>query len=142
MARTKARRRPRVHRDPVPRHEQQYCSAGGWLFDVEHAHRLIRAQPRSLVLIDVQTWARLYGLDGNPKSRITPGPSFDALHALTVDLTRPLILAAVPTTSGGRCTLLIDGTHRLARGFIEGVETLPAWLLSTDETDAITRIRP
>jgi hypothetical protein len=144
MAKKRSRRKPRTARvsRTVPRHEQRMCAAGAWLFDVEHAFRLLRAKPRMPQLIEVVSWSGIHGPDGSSISPIRPGPSFDPFYAMTVDLTRPLIMATIPTPDGGSATCVIDGTHRLFRALVEGVVTLPAYVLSIAETARITRARP
>jgi len=126
---------------PVPRHEQQFALIGDLLLDVEGAFRLLRAKPRRVVRIDVETWARLYGMDGNPHSPIKVGPLFDPEHAKTADLRRPLILVTL-VVNGQDVRLICDGSHRLTRAFAEGRDSLPAWVLTAAETDAITVTRP
>lgn len=132
----------RRNASPTPRHEQQYALIGTTLFDIEQAHRILRTTRRRLVHIDVDTWARLYGMDGNPHSPIALGALFDPAHAKTANLNRPLILITL-TTSDARETLLIaDGSHRLFRAFTERRGHLPAYILTAAETRAITISRP
>ena len=126
----------------VPRHEQQYALVGDTVLDVQQAHWLLRESPRRSVRIDVTVWALLYGLDGNPASPIGVGPLFDPVHAMTTDLTRPLILATIPTGGDAETQLIIDGSHRLYRAYLEGRDSLPAHILTAAESDAITVARP
>jgi hypothetical protein len=139
QSRTKKPRQPGPGTGLVPRHEQQYALIGDLLVDVGHAYRLLRAVPRSVVRIDVNSWAGLYGLDGNPDSPIAVGPLFDPVHALTTDLTRPLILATFRVAERSFAELIVDGAHRLYHAFVEGYETLPGHILSAAETEVITR---
>ena len=127
---------------PVPRHEQQLAVIGDTVLDIEAAFRLLRARPRRTVPIDVDSWARLYGMDGSPHAPIRLGPGFDPVHAATADLRRPLILITLTIDDGDEVQLVGDGSHRLHRGFTEGHESLPAWILTAAETDAITIARP
>ena len=133
--------RPKEPR-PVPRHEQQFALIGDTLLDVEAAFRILRAAPRRLVHIDVDAWARLYGLDGNPRSPIKIGPLFDPEHARTSDLRRPLILVTFIAGDGQETSLIADGSHRLARAYSERRDSLPAWILTSAETKAITVTAP
>lgn len=145
MSRKKPRRvkkpapaaRPKGRR-PVPRHEQQFALIGDTLLDVEAAFRILHAAPRRFVRIDVDSWARLYGLDGNPRSPIKVGAVFDPEHARTADLRRPLILVTFITGDGQETSLIADGSHRLARAYSEGRDSLSAWTLTAAETKAIT----
>lgn len=130
--------KPQRDERPVPRHEQQAVAIGDMLLDVEAAFRLLRAKPRRTVRIDVAGWARLYGLDGNPYSPVHVGRLFDPAHAMTTDLRRPLILVTLSTDDGDEVELIADGSHRLYRGYSEGRDSLPAYILTAAETLAIT----
>ncbi|MBS2545510.1 hypothetical protein KGQ19_01370 [Catenulispora sp. NL8] len=129
---------------PVPRHEQQYGQVGDTLFDIEHAFQVLRTSRRRTVPIDVPSWARMYGMDDNPFAPMTLGPLFDRAHAMSTNLARPLILATIATgsTRAEDTLLIIDGSHRLYRAFVEGYDQLPALVLTEAETAAITVIRP
>lgn len=104
--------------------------------------RQVRAKPRYTVRIDVDTWARLYGMDGSPSSPIQLGPLFDFEHARTADLRRPLILVTLVVSEGDHVQLIADGSHRLYRAYAEGRDSLPAWMLTAAETEAITLAGP
>lgn len=127
---------------PVPRHEQQLAAIGDTILDIEAAHRLLRATPRPTVHIDVDTWAHLYGMDGNPHAPIQLGPSFNPAHAATADLHRPLVLATLTLPDNDEVQLIADGSHRLYRGYTQHRDTLPAWVLTAAETTAITITDP
>jgi len=127
---------------PVPRHEQQLALIGDTVLDIEAAFRLLRASPRRTVRIDVNSWAQLYGLDGNPAAPIRLGSGFDVDHAASANLRRPLILATLVLKDGDEVQLIADGSHRLYCGYTEGRDSLPAWILTAAETDAITITRP
>lgn len=122
--------------------EQQLALIGDTVLDIEAAFRLLRARPRRTVRIDVNAWARLYGMDGNPAAPIRLGPGFDLDHSATANLRRPLILATLALDDGDEVQLIADGSHRLHRGYTEGRDSLPAWILTAAETDAITVTRP
>lgn len=139
---TRSPSKPPESRRSVPRHEQQLAVIGDIVLDIEAAYRLLRARPRQTVRIDVDAWARLYGIDGNPAAPIQLGPFFDPGHAATANLRRPLILITLDLNDGEEVQLIADGSHRLYRGYIEGLDSLPAWILTTAETDAITITRP
>lgn len=63
---------------------------------------------------------------------------FDADHAKTADLRRPLILVTFTIDEGQEALLIADGSHRLARAFSEARDSLPAWILTAVETKNIT----
>ncbi|MEY9859773.1 hypothetical protein ABH935_005406 [Catenulispora sp. GAS73] len=126
----------------VPRHEQQLAVIGNTVLDIEAAFRLLRARPRDTVHIDVDAWARLYGMNGDPHAPIQLGPLFNRHHAAGADLRRPLILITLTLDNGDEVQLIADGSHRLYRGYIEGRDSLPAWILTAAETRAITLTHP
>ena len=101
-------------------------------------NRLLRAKPRNTVRIDVDAWARLYGMNGDPEAPIQLGPLFDRQHAVGADLRRTLILITLTLDDGEEVHLIADGSHRLYRGYIEDRDHLPAWILTAAETRAIT----
>ncbi len=51
-------------------------------------------------------------------------------HALTVDLTRPLLTVYFPQVGAA---MIVDGWHRVWRATQDGVETLPAHQITEDE---------
>jgi hypothetical protein len=134
--------KPSDSQQPVPLHEQQLAVIGNTVLDIEAAFRLLRTRPRRTVRIDVDAWARLYGMNGDPGAPIQLGPLFDRDHAARADLRRPLILITLTLDDGDEVQLIADGSHRLYRGYIEGRDSLPAWILTADETRAITLTRP
>jgi hypothetical protein len=118
----------------------QHFQFGPWLFNVNGARAIIEDSPREPRNLPVVQWARFYGLDsveGQTVSLFTPLPSFDRDYAMTTDLSEPLLVAALRSEEGEEFPLLIDGTHRLYRAFVEGVNELPAYLLSIEESLAI-----
>lgn len=68
-------------------------------------------------------------------------PGMDADYALTTDLSRPLLLtlfARHKAKNEEPNTLqLLDGWHRLFKALLTGVETLPAYLLTQEQADAV-----
>jgi hypothetical protein len=115
-----------------------------WLFDVTVAAFLVRAAPRPEQTLDVEPWARAYGLlpapAGSPRTipLIGPGPDFDPQYAMGTDLDNPLIIASVTTDgTGPPYPLLIDGCHRLYKAARLGREQLPCFVLTVAETLAI-----
>jgi hypothetical protein len=133
---------PARHDRPVPRHEQQLALIGDVVLDIEAAFQLLRSKPRSTVRIDVESWARTYGMDGTPDSPVRLGPLFDHEHSRTADLRRPLILATFVVAEGDEAQVIADGSHRLFRAFTEGRDSLPGWILTAAETEAITVAGP
>ncbi|WP_194923716.1 hypothetical protein [Catenulispora pinisilvae] len=92
--------------------------------------------------IDVDAWAQLYGMNGDPTAPIQVGPLFDPDHAATADLRRPLILITLTRDDGDEFQLIADGCHRLYRGYTEGRDRLPAWILTAAETRCHHRHAP
>lgn len=69
-------------------------------------------------------------------SRIYVGVGVDTAWCLTndVDLTRPVLVVTRTLPNGGATvTLMIDGYHRLYRAWHDGVETLPAIMLTPEQ---------
>ncbi|MEU1710298.1 hypothetical protein ABZ478_33895 [Streptomyces sp. NPDC005706] len=52
---------------------------------------------------------------------------------MQTDLDKPVIIATMQF-DGNPALLLIDGVHRMYRAMSEGVLTLPAYILTADET--------
>jgi hypothetical protein len=113
--------------------------------------RLLAGAPRPDRPLPVAAWARAYGLDRAPGADphtialIGPGPDFDPAYALTTDLAQPVIIATLLPAGQPPAPLLIDGAHRLYRGYAEGVAELPCQVLTAAETMAIrqpSRPRP
>lgn len=117
---------------------------GLWVFDIQEAMQVLRAAPRPPQPLPVTLWAQAYGLIPAPGTSprsiplLGPGPGFDRDYAMTTDLAKPVIIAAVPVPDGGPpAPLLIDGTHRLYKATVQGHTHLPAWSLTQAETLAI-----
>ena len=68
-------------------------------------------------------------------------PGMDADYALTTDLTRPLLLTLFARHKAEdeepNTLQLLDGWHRLFKALLTGVETLPAYLLTQEQADAV-----
>lgn len=114
------------------RQEQFYFLRWGW--DIVKARYLIAQTPHEVRGFPATEWAGRYGLDGADAAagliHVT-----DA-RARVVDLTIPLIVGTA-AVGGHTGHLLLDGWHRCRRAVLEGIPTLPAYLLSLDETAAI-----
>jgi hypothetical protein len=127
---------PHAEEQPV-----QWFRFGGWLFDVDRAQALLAESPREPLPLAVMPWVRQYGLDLLDEPNRVPilgiGPEFDREYAMTMDLTRPLIVATLHLPGSGNSSLLIDGTHRLYQAFRESVAELPAYVLDVNESLAI-----
>ncbi|MFF9178668.1 hypothetical protein [Streptomyces sp. NPDC014793] len=52
---------------------------------------------------------------------------------MQTDLDEPVIIATMQL-DGNPALLLIDGVHRMYRAMSEGLSTLPAYILTVDET--------
>jgi hypothetical protein len=107
----------------------QHFRFGPWVFDVRRAQAIVAESPRETRTLPVQPWAKFYGLDtpdGTSFSLFRPSSNFDAEYALTTDLAEPLIVATLRSRGNEEFPLLIDGTHRLYRGFHGGLSELPA----------------
>jgi hypothetical protein len=123
----------------------QWFIFGPWLYDIDHAARLLADAPRPARPLPVTAWASALGLDREPGTDphtialFGPGPGFDPTYALGTDLSRPVILATLTPAGQRPAPLLIDGMHRLYKAHTLGVAELPSWVLTAAETMAIRR---
>lgn len=126
---------------PLASHRQTF-HYGSWVFDIDRAQKLLAEQPRAVVQTPVADWAAAYHLhlltpdyDGEPWCPVF-GPDqshFNAGYAMQTNLDKPVIIATMQF-DGNPALLLIDGVHRMYRAMIEGLSTLPAYILTADET--------
>ncbi|GAB3864133.1 hypothetical protein GCM10029963_74010 [Micromonospora andamanensis] len=121
--------------------QPQWFHFGPWVFSIDAAQALIATTPRDTQPLDVTTWATAYGLTrlDDPRQRAVSltGPTSTALdraHAMTTDLTTPVIVAQLDISGHPPAPLLVDGTHRLYRAWREHLPRLPAHLLTVEET--------
>ncbi|WP_339911551.1 hypothetical protein [Symmachiella dynata] len=94
------------------------------IFDVQKAKQLIVAKPREVEEIDLvknETYFRTY-VDDDVKLK-------EDVDWNTVDCSILLIFVRLPTGK-----LEIDGKHRLAKAMMTGLYTLPAIILTPEET--------
>ncbi|MFI2616628.1 hypothetical protein [Streptomyces sp. NPDC018584] len=129
----------------------QFFHFDPFVYDVDAALRIIRDEPRPdrLQEIDVAVWARSLGLHksqeeirrGNTIPLFIP-KDFNEEYARTqADLSVPLIFADLSKEGDEPGYMLIDGTHRLRRAVIEGVEKLPVYLLDRAEALRIREVK-
>lgn len=125
--------------------EFQRFTFGKWVFNINKAEEIIAAEPRATIPTEVPSWAAVYQLD-----RLRPdyagaswcpifGPDqrhFNYEHAMSTDLAKPVIIALVKFGDDVN-QLLIDGTHRMFHAHTKGLDRLPAYFLSVEETEEI-----
>ncbi|MFJ2115138.1 hypothetical protein ACIOEX_25125 [Streptomyces sp. NPDC087850] len=126
----------------------QYFHFGPFIYDVDAALEIIHKEPRPdrLQEIHVAVWA--LGVHKSPEENrqgktipLLVG-NFDEEYARTqADLSVPLIFADLSTEGEKPGYMLIDGTHRLRRAFIEDVEKLPVYLLDKVESLRIRDVK-
>jgi hypothetical protein len=116
---------------------RQYFHYLGWHVDIDHANRLIASNPRETVGIDTARTAAAFGLDAAAKEHaggVAAGLiAIDKAHAMSVDLSKPLILATIHGAAGHRSLLLIDGWHRVYKGAATHSHVLRAYALTFEE---------
>lgn len=115
-------------------------------WDVDAAKDLIEAEPRETQPLPVAVWVKQFGMERPPEE----GPYSFSLFGVRVDwkkidsgaidLAVPVIV--VPWTVGEgddevTSPMLIDGWHRLALAGDQGVETLPAYVLTEEEAEQV-----
>lgn len=122
------------------RTSQEYFFIGPWMFNIDQAKAIIAERPRESVPLNVEGWAQAYGLDvlDDPHRvpLIGPGKLLNRDYAMTADLSIPLIVGYLEIGEE-EFALLIDGTHRLYRAYVENIPELPAYALTPDESRAI-----
>ena len=65
-----------------------------------------------------------------PASLLRLSPDIDVVYALTTDLMRPLLFVPI-----GDKVRLVDGSHRVMKALMLGVDVLPACFLTQQESD-------
>jgi hypothetical protein len=117
----------------------QFYQFGPWSFDVDKALKIIEKSPRKPQKIDVWQWARslcvMQSQEENRKAGKIPllVGDVDEEYARTADLTIPLLFITLQHEEE-QSHMLIDGTHRLRGAVIHGYPTLPAHLLTVEES--------
>ncbi|GAA4731812.1 hypothetical protein [Phytohabitans rumicis] len=94
-----------------------------WVWDITAARAIVAGRPHQLIAVGPLHSYLAIGL-----IRV------DADHAMSTDLTQPLILAPLPGAGGN---LPIDGWHRIYHALRKQVEYLPAVALTDAEGDQI-----
>jgi len=122
----------------------QYFHYLGWHFDIDHANRLIASAPRETVDIDPAQAAAAGGIDpaaAKNEGGVTGGlVAIDQAYAMSVDLSKPLIVATIHGAADHHAYLLIDGWHRLYKAAATHVPVLSAYVLTFDEVLAISNL--
>ena len=111
---------------------------GPWLFNVNGARAIIAESPRQPRALPVEPWARFYGLDNTDEAvSLFSVQHLDRDYAMATDLDEPVLVATLRSSLSKQFPLLIDGTHRLYKAFVQGIAELPAYVLDADESLAI-----
>ncbi|MGN9912723.1 hypothetical protein ACTMTJ_34830 [Phytohabitans sp. LJ34] len=108
------------HPDEQPRETFTFAS---WVWDITTARAIVAGRPHQLIAVGPLHSYLAIGL-----IRVDPN------HAMTTDLSQPLILAPLPGAGGN---LPIDGWHRIYHAVRKRVEYLPAVALTDAEGDQI-----
>lgn len=125
----------------------QFFVLGPFVYDIDKALRIIAAgTPRMVTSIPVADWARSLGVDKTMDEHRASGRipllrgEVDEEYARTrADLSIPVIVGdlRLKDDDDDPMYMLLDGTHRLRRAFLEGHEHLDAYLLTQKETKRI-----
>lgn len=122
--------------DKIPR--VQRFQFGPWLFNVNGARAILAERPRDNKSLPVEPWTRFYGLDNTDEAvSLFSVLHLDRDYAMTTDLDEPVLVATLQSSLSKRFPVLIDGTHRLYKAYVRGIEELPAYVLDVDESLAI-----
>jgi len=137
-------REPHEGDEPAHHHEQaegprvQHFQFGPWLFNVNTARAIIAERPRDVRFLPVEPWAYFYGLDNTDEAvSVFSVQDLDRDYAMITDLDEPVLVATLRSSLSKHFPLLIDGTHRLYKAYVQGVAKLPAYVLDVDESLAI-----
>jgi hypothetical protein len=111
---------------------------GAFVFNVDKAMAMLEGDQRDHRILEVTPWASFFGFDITGEHSIALfGPRhLNHDYAMTTDLGDPVIVATLVSSEGERFPLVIDGTHRIYRAYMEGVTTLPALVL--DEAESLS----
>lgn len=122
----------------------QYFTFGPFVYDIDKALRIITADPnRDTTPLDVAHWAKSLSVEKSLAEYMAEGRipllrgELDEEYARTrADLTIPVIVGdlRLKEDGGDPGFMLIDGTHRLRRAFLEGRESIDAYVLTLAET--------
>lgn len=125
---------------------RQYFTFGPFVFDVDKALKIIAKDPdRPVHPVSVAQWAKAIGVEKTLAEYHEGGTlpllrgEIDEEYARTkADLSIPVIFADISAKKGDEPNyMLIDGTHRLRRAFLEGRDQLDAYVLDFAETRKI-----
>ncbi len=125
---------------------EQFFVFGPFLYAIGKALEIIaKDSGRETHPLPVADWAKALGVEKTLDEYHADGcfpllrGEVDEEYALTcADLSVPVIVADIRAKRDGEPVLmLIDGTHRLRRAFVEGVESLPAYVLTFAESRRI-----
>tara|TARA_Y100001963_G_scaffold160129_1_gene268068 strand:- start:2519 stop:3043 length:525 start_codon:yes stop_codon:yes gene_type:complete len=149
--------------DKLGKHDrQEMFRFGMWSWDIQYLQdryeqfRTDADVPElgALVNIPVKEWHEMFLGKTDDDALGALFIHIDIEHAKTVDMTQPLMMVTITgeadqygfETDQKPMSLLIDGWHRLHRGYMEGLETMPAIHLNKDvEADArmwVSEVQP
>ncbi|MCA4726898.1 hypothetical protein [Mycolicibacterium fortuitum] len=101
-----------------------------WQWNIDPARIIVAATAREPVPIEVAEFAELIG-----------GPWIaerQRASCAPVDLTVPVLVAELPVPFDGRRRLLIDGWHRIELARSKRIATLPAYVLTAEESAQVS----
>jgi hypothetical protein len=127
--------------------DEQVFLFGPFVYNIDKALKIIAAdKERPTTPLPVAHWARSLCLEKTLDEYMAEGRipllrgELDEEYARTsADLTVPVIVGdlRLKDDGGEPGYMLIDGTHRLRRAYLEGRETLDAYVLTLAETKKI-----
>ena len=105
----------------------------GMVFDVDLGKHLAENLPLDKITVDAWTsW-----LSTKTDTGFTLGVHTNEAYLDNVDLDKPILLALVEFPSGAISPMIIDGWHRLARAERDDVDSLPARMLSSKDSQRV-----
>lgn len=99
---------------------------GPMTFDIDRARKIMQKRSNSSAKVSPD-WSHKINIDTKAAMKSTS--------------TNPVMIAQIPTTNGLE-KLLIDGHHRMYKAMHDGVDALPAYTFTPDETLAIMDTNP
>lgn len=111
------------------------CETFVWIgrrWCVTHALELVEQGQAERLDADITGLDSIVGLN-LPEHTVSMGVRIDKDHAGTVDLSRPILYAALTGLNGDDFGhIVLDGWHRVYRARSEGIAELPAYLLTAE----------
>ena len=118
-----------------PRRPRETLWLLGCEWDVDQAYNLMKG--RQPIEVSTSQLSSVVDYPPNPEGVDLLGlkRAVDVGHLDHIDPTKPVVVGRAPLGVGGKViSILLDGSHRIARAVRDRVRVVPTFLLSEDET--------